>query len=85
MSTYRCICNAGYEPDVTGKTCVDINECARDEMICNGGQCKNTPGSFQVNFKRFHTNSSLTLNGPLIRRNSRLSAFVQPETVSTRR
>ncbi|XP_065222296.1 fibrillin-2-like [Planococcus citri] len=47
MGTYRCICNIGYEPDITGKICIDINECVRDELICNGGQCKNTPGSFQ--------------------------------------
>lgn len=46
---YRCICNSGYEVDDTGKTCKDINECDLEDTICNGGQCRNTPGSFQVN------------------------------------
>lgn len=48
MGNYRCICNSGYEVDDTGKTCKDINECDLDDTICNGGQCRNTPGSFQV-------------------------------------
>ncbi|XP_050520393.1 fibrillin-2-like isoform X2 [Daktulosphaira vitifoliae] len=47
IGNYRCICNAGYEVDDTGKLCRDINECEIDETICNGGQCRNTPGSFQ--------------------------------------
>lgn len=25
-----------------------INECEIDDLTCGGGQCKNTPGSFQV-------------------------------------
>lgn len=48
IGNYRCICNAGYEVDDTGKSCKDINECDMDDTICNGGQCRNTPGSFQV-------------------------------------
>ncbi|XP_025412034.1 fibrillin-2-like isoform X2 [Sipha flava] len=47
IGNYRCICNAGYEVDDTGKSCKDINECDMDDTICNGGQCRNTPGSFQ--------------------------------------
>nr|XP_018912347.1 PREDICTED: fibrillin-2-like [Bemisia tabaci]XP_018912348.1 PREDICTED: fibrillin-2-like [Bemisia tabaci] len=46
MGTYRCICNAGYEIDDTGRSCRDIDECAH-ELVCTGGQCRNTPGSFQ--------------------------------------
>ncbi|XP_066993764.2 fibrillin-2 [Anabrus simplex] len=47
MGTHRCICNAGYQVDSTGKVCNDIDECALDDMVCLGGQCRNTPGSFQ--------------------------------------
>lgn len=47
IGSYRCICNQGYEVDVSGKSCVDKDECALDPLICNGGQCKNTLGSFQ--------------------------------------
>lgn len=51
VGNYRCICNSGYEVDDTGKICKDINECNIDDTICNGGQCRNTPGSFQVRRK----------------------------------
>ncbi|XP_014244418.1 fibrillin-2-like [Cimex lectularius] len=47
MGSHRCICNPGFESDVTGKACVDIDECKTDDNICMGGQCRNTPGSFQ--------------------------------------
>lgn len=49
MGSYRCICDPGFEVDPSGKHCLDINECV-DELICNGGQCRNSPGSYQVNF-----------------------------------
>ena len=45
--SYRCLANPGYQVDVTGKLCVDIDECSLDPMLCQGGQCKNTPGSFK--------------------------------------
>lgn len=48
MGTYRCICDNGYEVDATGKICSDINECELEDSLCSGGQCRNTPGSFQV-------------------------------------
>ncbi|KAL0974165.1 hypothetical protein UPYG_G00216480 [Umbra pygmaea] len=38
-------CPAGYEPQ--GDTCVDVNECERDEHDCQPSQqCINTPGTF---------------------------------------
>ena len=50
MGTYRCICNKGYEPDKTGRICVDINECDTHHSMCAGGQCKNIPGDYQVGY-----------------------------------
>ncbi len=44
--SYKCICDPGYEPDITGKSCEDINEC-RIPGNCRKGQCRNTPGGFQ--------------------------------------
>lgn len=35
---YRCICNLGYMVDETGHHCHDINECAIDNLLCDGGQ-----------------------------------------------
>ena len=43
---HRCLCNAGYERDPTGRQCVDIDECSLGGG-CRGGQCRNTPGSYQ--------------------------------------
>lgn len=48
MSSYRCVCNKGYEPDKSGRICVDTNECDKHNLMCIGGQCKNTPGDYQV-------------------------------------
>ena len=47
QGSYRCKCEPGYQPDPTGKTCEDINECS-DPFNCRKGQCRNTQGSFQV-------------------------------------
>ncbi|KAK6631430.1 hypothetical protein RUM44_005957 [Polyplax serrata] len=47
LGGYRCVCNPGYQIDVTGKICQEINECEIEGQVCGGGQCKNTPGSFQ--------------------------------------
>ena len=45
--SYRCLANPGYQVDISGKNCVDIDECSLDPMLCAGGTCKNTPGSFK--------------------------------------
>lgn len=47
IGSYRCICDPGYEVDITGKKCTDVNECEIDGMVCGGGKCKNTEGSYQ--------------------------------------
>ncbi|KAI4541427.1 hypothetical protein MG293_008569 [Ovis ammon polii] len=42
--SYRCNCNSGYEPDASGRNCVDINEC--ESNPCVNGACRNNLGSF---------------------------------------
>lgn len=34
---YKCICNLGYEVDLIGKNCVDINECVLNSFFCDNG------------------------------------------------
>ncbi|MEE6503116.1 hypothetical protein FKM82_004742 [Ascaphus truei] len=43
--TYRCECNPGYTPDVTGTGCIDLDECNQSPKPCNF-ICKNSAGSF---------------------------------------
>ena len=43
--SYQCECQRGFEPDPTGTTCVDMNECDEDDM-CDYG-CVNLVGAYQ--------------------------------------
>ncbi|XP_018418411.1 PREDICTED: fibrillin-1 isoform X2 [Nanorana parkeri] len=49
--TYKCECNLGYISDVTGTSCIDLDECTQSPKPCNF-ICKNTEGSFQCSCPR---------------------------------
>ncbi|XP_047395607.1 latent-transforming growth factor beta-binding protein 2 isoform X3 [Sciurus carolinensis] len=40
-------CREGYRPSPQGRTCEDVDECEDTQSSCLGGECKNTPGSYQ--------------------------------------
>ncbi|XP_064619862.1 fibrillin-2-like isoform X2 [Lineus longissimus] len=45
MGSYRCICDAGYQPDRDGTACIDVDECTASINTCEK-TCQNTQGSF---------------------------------------
>ncbi|XP_067329714.1 fibrillin-2 isoform X2 [Anolis sagrei] len=45
LGSFRCHCQAGYGPDLTGTHCQDLDECSQSPKPCNF-LCKNTEGSF---------------------------------------
>merc|ERR1712142_501754 len=46
MGGYECRCNPGYEHDVSGRYCVDMNECHDNATCSENAECINTKGSF---------------------------------------
>ncbi|XP_012868977.1 PREDICTED: latent-transforming growth factor beta-binding protein 2 [Dipodomys ordii] len=40
-------CDRGYRPSPLSHTCEDVDECKDTLSTCLGGECKNTPGSYQ--------------------------------------
>ncbi|XP_025229513.1 fibrillin-3-like [Theropithecus gelada] len=45
LGSFRCHCQAGYTPDATATTCLDVDECSQVPKPCTF-LCKNTKGSF---------------------------------------
>nr|XP_054395512.1 fibrillin-3 isoform X14 [Pongo abelii] len=45
LGSFRCHCQAGYTPDATATTCLDVDECSQIPKPCTF-LCKNTKGSF---------------------------------------
>ncbi|XP_044302577.1 fibrillin-2 isoform X1 [Varanus komodoensis] len=51
MGSFRCFCKVGYTTDISGTSCVDLDECAQSPKPCNF-ICKNTEGSYQCSCPR---------------------------------
>uniref|UniRef100_A0A5F8H1B1 Fibrillin 3 n=1 Tax=Monodelphis domestica TaxID=13616 RepID=A0A5F8H1B1_MONDO len=51
IGSFRCHCETGYTPDITGTACVDVDECEQSPKPCNF-LCKNTEGSFKCSCPR---------------------------------
>nr|XP_051699350.1 fibrillin-2 isoform X4 [Oryctolagus cuniculus] len=51
MGSFRCFCKAGYTTDISGTSCVDLDECSQSPKPCNF-ICKNTEGSYQCSCPR---------------------------------
>ncbi|XP_039615423.1 fibrillin-2 isoform X1 [Polypterus senegalus] len=45
IGSFRCLCQLGYVMDLTGTTCVDMNECLQSPKPCSF-ICKNIEGSY---------------------------------------
>ncbi|KAJ8777431.1 hypothetical protein J1605_014814 [Eschrichtius robustus] len=51
MGSFRCFCKVGYTTDISGTSCVDLDECSQSPKPCNF-ICKNTEGSYQCSCPR---------------------------------
>ena len=46
LGSYRCVCDRGYQPDISRTSCEDLNECLASPGPCEH-ECYNTLGSFK--------------------------------------
>ena len=44
--SFKCLCNEGFQISVSGLSCLDIDECRENPLICLHGRCRNTVGSY---------------------------------------
>ena len=44
--TFNCECLPGFKLSGSGLSCVDVDECLENPLICLRGQCQNTLGSY---------------------------------------
>ncbi|XP_036266053.1 fibrillin-2 isoform X3 [Pipistrellus kuhlii] len=51
MGSFRCFCKVGYTTDLSGTSCVDLDECSQSPKPCNF-ICKNSEGSYQCSCPR---------------------------------
>ncbi|KAG5834126.1 hypothetical protein ANANG_G00258070 [Anguilla anguilla] len=51
MGSFRCHCKTGYTADITGTSCVDVDECVMSPKPCNF-ICKNSEGSYSCSCPR---------------------------------
>ncbi|KAK1345003.1 hypothetical protein QTO34_013707 [Cnephaeus nilssonii] len=51
MGSFRCFCKVGYTTDISGTSCVDLDECSQSPKPCNF-ICKNSEGSYQCSCPR---------------------------------
>ncbi|XP_059690283.1 fibrillin-2 isoform X2 [Gavia stellata] len=51
MGSFRCFCKVGYTTDISGTSCIDLDECSQSPKPCNF-ICKNSEGSYQCSCPR---------------------------------
>ncbi|XP_064901783.1 fibrillin-2 [Columba livia] len=51
MGSFRCFCKVGYTTDISGTSCIDLDECTQSPKPCNF-ICKNSEGSYQCSCPR---------------------------------
>jgi hypothetical protein len=46
--SFQCECSAGFKLSKSGLSCIDVDECLENALICLKGKCSNTPGKFII-------------------------------------
>ena len=44
--SFKCECNDGYALSDSGLSCVDVDECLENPLVCLRGRCRNTKGAY---------------------------------------